>query len=67
MKKGVVTTWQGKCGELKLLRATYVESNLNTPHFSSHQRFGEVDFGVPQLRQEREAELARCVLLQDFL
>ena len=46
---------------------TYVERDLDSPDFSCHQGLREVDLGVPQLGEEREAQLACSVLLQDFL
>ena len=46
---------------------TYVECNLDSAHFSRHERLGEVHLGVPQLCQERQPQLARGILLEDFL
>ena len=46
---------------------THIECDLDTAHFSGHERLGEVDLRIPELRQEREAELTRSVLLQNFL
>lgn len=48
-------------------KKAHIQRRFNVLNLSCHQRFGEVDLGVPQLCQERQSQLSRCEPAQYFL